>query len=199
MNDLQPLRRFVGALRALLEPRPTERALLPQARQYLGELIAQDQWLPDAFAQPGADSYRQYLLYREPAGRFSIVSFVWGPGQRTPIHDHGVWGLIGMLRGAELGTRFVRGEAGTPMQSAGEQLLQPGDIDCVSPRLGDIHEVRNALPDATSVSIHLYGADIGTVARHVYNPRTSEARRFVSGYSPHALGETAWNTLLSLD
>ena len=30
-----------------------------------------------------------------------MVSFVWGPGQKTPIHDHTVWGLVGMLRGAE--------------------------------------------------------------------------------------------------
>ena len=24
--------------------------------------------------------------------RFSVVSFVWAPGQKTAIHDHTVWG-----------------------------------------------------------------------------------------------------------
>jgi predicted metal-dependent enzyme (double-stranded beta helix superfamily) len=33
---------------------------------------------------------------------------VWGPGQTTPIHDHRVWGLIGMLRGSEYSQGFER-------------------------------------------------------------------------------------------
>jgi predicted metal-dependent enzyme (double-stranded beta helix superfamily) len=37
-----------------------------------------------------------------------VVSFVWAPGQGTPIHDHRVWGLVGVLRGAETSERFVR-------------------------------------------------------------------------------------------
>ena len=60
-------------------------------------LIARDDWLPDAYAQPHPEKYRQYLLYGDPLDRFSLVSFVWGPGQRTPVHDHLMWGLIGML------------------------------------------------------------------------------------------------------
>ncbi len=31
--------------------------------------------------------------------RFCVVSFVWGPDQATPIHNHTVWGLVGVLRG----------------------------------------------------------------------------------------------------
>ena len=54
----------------------------------LSNLVATDDWLPDAFAVPGEDSYRQYLLYCDPFERFSVVSFVWAAGQETPIHDH---------------------------------------------------------------------------------------------------------------
>lgn len=46
--------------------------------------------------------------------RFSIVSFVWGPGQATPIHDHRVWGAIGMLRGAEENQRYQLDADGIP-------------------------------------------------------------------------------------
>ncbi|MNH40929.1 hypothetical protein D3C79_1023230 [compost metagenome] len=59
----------------------------------------------------------------------------------------------------------------------------PGDIDQVSPSLGDIHLVRNAHDDRTSISIHLYGGNIGRIARHVFVPETGETKPFVSGYS----------------
>ena len=61
--------------------------------------------------------------------------------------------------------------------------LEPGQIEQVSPTIGDIHVVRNALPDQPSISIHVYGANIGAVRRHVFDPETGEPSLFVSGYS----------------
>ncbi len=151
--------------------------------ELLRGLIAHDDWLPPEFAQPAPEAYRQYLLHCDPLERFSVVSFVWGPGQRTPIHDHTVWGLIGILRGEERCREFAwRGE-GQPMSLTGEHLLRAGEIDRVSPTAGDIHEVSNALPDRPSVSIHVYGANIGAVERHVFDRETGARRAFVSGYS----------------
>jgi predicted metal-dependent enzyme (double-stranded beta helix superfamily) len=62
-------------------------------------------------------------------------------------------------------------------------VLERGMIDLVSPHVGDIHRVSNALPNGVSVSIHVYGANIGTLARHVYDPASGERSRFVSGYA----------------
>ena len=59
-----------------------------------------------AFAEADAGRYRQYLLHCDPLERFSVVSFVWGPGQQTPVHDHTVWGMVGVLRGAEICEEF---------------------------------------------------------------------------------------------
>jgi predicted metal-dependent enzyme (double-stranded beta helix superfamily) len=160
-----------------------EDRILERGRVLLTELIAGDDWLPDSHAQPHPEHYRQYLLHLDPQQRFSIVSFVWGPGQKTPAHDHTVWGLIGVLRGAERCERFASAERGKPMQSLGEELLEAGQVDCVSPSVGDIHRVSNAFEDRVSVSIHIYGADIGRVRRHTYNLLTGEAREFVSGYA----------------
>ncbi|WZB72916.1 cysteine dioxygenase family protein [Achromobacter xylosoxidans] len=101
--------------------------------------------------------YRQYLLYCDPRERYSVVSFVWGIGQRTPIHDHMTWGVIAMLRGAERAERYERA---APMRLLGESVLLPGDVDRVSPRLGDIHRVSNACDDRVSISIHIYGGNI---------------------------------------
>ena len=78
-------------------------------RDLMAHLIACDRWLPEAFAQAGQSSYAQHLLHCDPLERFSVVSFVWGPGAATPIHNHTVWGLVGMLRGAEISTEYLPG------------------------------------------------------------------------------------------
>jgi len=176
-----------GFTRLVCDEAPQETRLLHEGRALLGALIARDDWLPDAFAAPDPERYRQYLLYCDPLERFSIVSFVWGPGQRTPIHDHTVWGLVGVLRGAERSVAYRAGTTAGALEQCGDSQLGPGDIEAVSPRIGDIHAVSNALTDRPSVSIHVYGANIGAVHRHVFDAATGKPQRFVSGYSSAVL------------
>lgn len=173
---------FVQAFGRLLDGTADEAGILARGGALLADLVSRDDWLPDAYAAPDPARYRQYLLHRDAAMRFSVVSFVWGPGQATPVHDHKVWGLIGMLRGAERAERFVRAGDGRPVAIGEVQTLRPGDIDAVSPRIGDIHRVANAHDDRVSVSIHVYGADIGQIARTVYDA-DGVPRHFVSGYA----------------
>ena len=182
-NLLEPLRDFVVAMTKLVDRTSDEAALLDEGRGHLAALIATDQWLPDDCARPHPQHYQQYLLHCDPLERFSVVSFVWGPGQTTPVHNHTVWGMIGMLRGSETGRRYEHTPDGRLVQVGDEVTLLPGDIDLVSPQLGDIHQVSNAFNDQVSISIHVYGANIGAVARNVWDPATGASKRFVSGYS----------------
>jgi 3-mercaptopropionate dioxygenase len=59
-------------------PRPP---CLARPRDLPAGLVARDDWLPEWFAAADPMKYRQYLLYGDPLERFSLVSFVWGPGQ----------------------------------------------------------------------------------------------------------------------
>lgn len=147
------------------------------------QLVAKDDWLPDSMAVPHPQYYQQYCLYADPEDRFSVVSFVWGPGQSTPIHDHTVWGVIGVLRGAETSQAFeIDGD--TAPRAVGElEMLQTGAIGFVSPTIGDVHRVSNAFDDQVSISIHAYGGNIGKINRHVFPEQGGEAKAFVSGYS----------------
>ncbi len=175
------LRDFVGALANLLDQHPDEAEILQHGSQLLGDLISHDDWLDATLAQPDPARYQQYLLHADAQQRFSVVSFVWGPGQTTPVHDHRVWGLIGMLRGAELSQNYRRDDQGLHPQ--GEPIrLEPGQVEVVSPQVGDIHRVSNAFSDRTSISIHVYGANIGAVQRAVYLADGSE-KPFISGYN----------------
>jgi predicted metal-dependent enzyme (double-stranded beta helix superfamily) len=183
MTAIAPFRRFVQEMTRLVERAgKDEAAILAEGRRLLGGLVASDDWLPEAFARPDPERYQQFLLHCDPFERFSVVSFVWGPGQKTPVHDHTVWGLIGMLRGREECTNFARAASGA-LRSTGEERLEPGMVGAVSPAIGDIHVVRNGLLDRASISIHVYGANIGAVRRHVFDAATGAPKTFVSGYS----------------
>lgn len=175
---------FVDKMNCLVQgARGNEEAILTGGSELLKELVKRDDWLPDEFAQPHPDHYQQYLLYCAPDKSFSVVSFVWGPGQATPIHDHTVWGLIGMLRGSEIEESFSIAGEGHPMKKEGETRLDPGMTGMVSPTIGDIHRVSNAYDNRVSISIHVYGADIGQVKRHVIDEQTGAIKSFISGYA----------------
>jgi predicted metal-dependent enzyme (double-stranded beta helix superfamily) len=182
-QSIKPLRDFVTSMTKLVDEIHDEPTLIKQSSLLLSVLISKDGWLPEFCSIPNQNFYQQYLLHADPLERFSIVSFVWGPGQKTPIHDHCTWGLIGMLRGAEKGQSYKYGADGMLVKDGAELTMLPGDIAVVSPTLGDIHVVSNALPNKTSISIHVYGANIGAVKRHTFEANTGVTKNFVSGYS----------------
>jgi 3-mercaptopropionate dioxygenase len=179
---IERLRDFVVALGTLVERAPGEPEILREGSRLLRQLIASDDWLPARYAEASADGYRQYLLHCDSRERFSVVSFVWGPGQKSPIHDHTVWGIVGILRGAELEQSYSLAADGRLVEQGAPERLERGEVTAVSPAIGDFHRVSNALQDRSSVSIHVYGANIGAVRRSVYEP-DGTSRTFVSGYS----------------
>ena len=181
MEHPAPLQRFIDDVRALVDKGGGEHAIVTGVRESMKRLVARDDWLAEEFAKPHPRYYQQYLLHADPQDRVSVVSFVWGPGQKTPVHDHTVWGVIGILRGAERCEEFRAHEG--RMVADGDHLLEPGQVDAVSPTLGDIHRVSNALEDRVSISVHVYGANIGKVRRHVFDTETGAVKEFVSGYA----------------
>jgi 3-mercaptopropionate dioxygenase len=181
MNELvrampEKLQRFIEQMTQLVNADSQEVDLLHLGRHYLQQLIAQDDWLPSHFALPRADRYAQYLLYVDPAARFSVVSFVWAKDQKTPVHNHTVWGLVGVLRGTERCESAADGHS---------HDITRGQIDAVSPSIGDWHRVSNVAdpshPEAATVSIHVYGGDIGKIRRQRL-AENGDVIEFVSGY-----------------
>jgi predicted metal-dependent enzyme (double-stranded beta helix superfamily) len=182
MKNIARLRDFVVGMTRLVERHGAdEPRMLDEGEHLLKGLIAKDDWLPDEFAAPSKETYRQYLLYCDPLERFSVASFVWMPGHRTPIHDHTVWGLVGVMRGEEQCDEYA-----TDLKPLASHPVRAGTVDRVSPRIGDIHVVSNA-GTSTAVSIHVYGANIGAVRRHTYDAATGKPKEFVSGYHNTAL------------
>lgn len=179
-DQIAPLRRFVRGLTELIDSTSDEDALLAGGRELLADLIGDDGWLPEEFATARSDRYAQYLLHCDPLERFSMVSFVWGPGQRTPVHNHSVWGLVGVLRGSEQGEEYELRD-GSPVALGRSRVMTRGEIDAVSPTIGDWHRVTNTSADV-SISIHVYGGNVGTLHRRKLDEATGALVDFVSGY-----------------
>jgi len=181
-NNLARLRLLVVGFAELVDATSDEHTILTQGTALLSELVAHDDWLPAEYARPDPARYQQYLLHCDGRERFSVVSFVWAPGQATPVHDHRVWGLVGVLRGSELNEAFVRDSAGNLVSAGPPERLAAGTVAALSPRIGDVHRVANAERDRVSISIHVYGGNIGAVERATYDA-LGTPKRFVSGYA----------------
>src|SRR5258705_12165828 len=150
------LQQFVKEVAALVDAGGEEAPIVEGVREAMQRLVAEDDWLPAEFTRAHPQYYQQYLLHADARDRFSVVSFVWGPGQKTPVHDHTVWGVIGMLRGSEISTPYRMSTKDHFLLAGTPKRLTPGEIDRVSPLDGDIHQVSNAFADKASISIHLY-------------------------------------------
>jgi predicted metal-dependent enzyme (double-stranded beta helix superfamily) len=90
--------------------------------------------------------------------------------------------VVGVLRGRERSTNYQKLTDGS-YKAISSGVLLPGQTTAVSPTIGDVHEVANDLHDQVSISIHVYGSNIGRVNRHVFDPVTGAEKSFVSGYA----------------
>jgi 3-mercaptopropionate dioxygenase len=180
------LRRFIADMTSLTGGAwqdKDENAIVEVGQKLLGELVSHDDWLPEAAAKCPPHGYAQNLLWCDPFERFSVVSFVWAPNAKTPVHDHQMWGLVGMLRGSETSRAFARDATSGALTLGALSTLTPGDVEVLRPEAGDIHQVTNALTDQGSISIHVYGGNIGAVRRHTFDPASGALSLFVSGYT----------------
>ena len=63
--------------------------------------------LDDDSGSPRPDCYARRLLYQDPANRYTAVVMTWGPGQGTPVHDHGgLWCVEGVVEGEMAVTQY---------------------------------------------------------------------------------------------
>jgi predicted metal-dependent enzyme (double-stranded beta helix superfamily) len=196
LKNIRRLREFVVGMTDLAaRSAGDELALLRDGGTLLGQLIAQNDWLPEMFAMPHKSQHQEYLLYCDPLERFSVLSLVLAPEQKTPIHDHTVWCLIGVLRGTVRFDEYRHEGVGVPPQKTGEHLGRAGDIEAVSPTVGDIHVMANALRDQAAISINVFGGNIGAIKRRAYSLATGEVHEFMSGYA-NSLVPNLWDRSL---
>jgi len=190
--DTQEVRAFVADVRRTLAEHADVLAGLVALRSRFAALLADQAWLPDAFAAPYAASgmgggIATWLIFRAADRSLSLFSLVVPPGAATPIHDHLAWGFVGLYRGEQAETVYQRTDDGmqddrATLDVAQINALRPGDFYTLLPPDGDIHAVRTTSAEP-SISIHLLANDTGCVLRHAFDPDRAQVRPFRSGYS----------------
>jgi predicted metal-dependent enzyme (double-stranded beta helix superfamily) len=119
--------------------------------------------LDNRFRTARPDCYARRLLHHDPANRYTAVVMTWGPGQGTPVHDHGgLWCVEGVVEGEMSVTRYdVRPDGDAFWVAPVGETLQAGIGTAgrlIPPT--DYHVLANALPAGTSVTLHVYGGSL---------------------------------------
>lgn len=165
---------FLERMDALVAVKDDPHVIADETGAILAELLEHPEFLESRFREPAPRHYRQHLVHVHPQGSYSVVSLVWKPGQATPIHDHRCWCVVGVLQGQERETRYhlYRRDGADFLVRDGERVYAPGQVCRLVPPDEDIHRVANAGAEGLSISIHVYGTDIGakhTSINHVFD------------------------------
>lgn len=178
------LRTFIDDVQLVVAATDDEHEITKQVGERLSALLASDYRLPPEVTRPAADHHVNYPLYIAPDNSWSMAAVVWNIGQRTPVHGHETWGVVGIYEGAEREFRYVKphdADSG-PLTPAGEELFERGQVTVCCTTDDDVHSVA-AVGDIPTVGIHIYGADIGAIERRLYDPATGAVEWFVSGWN----------------
>src|ERR687897_488753 len=86
----------------------TPQAITARVKHDLEEILGSSRLeLPDRFRVTRSDCYARRLLYQDPDMRYTAVVMTWGPGQGTPVHDHGgLWCMEGVVEGEMAVTQY---------------------------------------------------------------------------------------------
>jgi predicted metal-dependent enzyme (double-stranded beta helix superfamily) len=177
------LARFIEDCRDVVreKPDPADRVtdiapLMHRLVQSAGDFLG-----PEHFTSDPAH-YARNAIYICPKGDLSLFALVWLPGQWTPVHDHGSWGVVGVVRGIleerayMSATGDITGDSGIRLRRGGVILLNPNSISSFVPNPDHIHMTGVPEERATCVSLHLYGRNMDSF--HIYDV-TAGTRRLI--------------------
>lgn len=158
------LQRFIALAtersRTRSEPADCVLALAPLM---LGLIEQAGSFLEPQHYQSHPDHYTRNLIHDAADGSLSLYSIVWQPGQWTPVHDHGSWGVVGVVEGVLEERSWVRlspdrgADEGIELVRGGVILLAPGAVTSFVPNPDHIHVTGVPVERSRAVSLHLYG------------------------------------------
>lgn len=128
------------------------------------ELIAEaGSFLQPAHYRSSNAGYTRNLIYDAPDHSLSLYALVWLPGQWTPVHDHGSWGVVGVVEGVLEERSYVRlspdrgADDAIDLARGGTVLLCRGAVTSFVPNPDHIHVTGVPAERGRAVSLHLYG------------------------------------------
>ena len=133
------------------------------------------------------EHYARNLVYDAPDASLSLYTLVWLPGQWTPVHDHGSWGVVGVLEGVLEERSYVRVspdrglDEGIELLRGGVILLSAGAVTSFVPNPDHIHVTGVPAERQRAVSLHLYGRKMSDF--NTYDVTAGTRRRISVGHN----------------
>ena len=172
------LYRFLTEVEDILKRENDENSILSQVRTLVRQLIINSYWVQTQYPEPCYKTGTSVkLLYEELGFPLTVQTVTFSPGTVSTIHNHGTWGIVGVLKGREKNTFWRRSkdqEDKTKIEFVGEQILEHGDI--ISLTSEAIHCVE-AVGDEPTVTFNLYG-ETDPLRRFEFDPVAQTARKF---------------------
>ena len=140
-------------------------AITERVKRELGRMIAERSLLlPERCLRSHPERYARHLLHRSEELGYTAVVMVWGPGQRTGLHDHsGLWCVEGVVEGELEITRFERldeSEA-THFEECERIHASAGSSGSLIPP-HEYHILANDSAAQTAITLHIYGGEMTT-------------------------------------
>jgi 3-mercaptopropionate dioxygenase len=150
-----------AAARSRMHSEPADRvlALAPLMLDLIGAAAT---FLQPQHYRSDPNGYERNLIRDDPAHGLSLYALVWLPGQWTPVHDHGSWGIVGVVEGVLEERSYIRtspedGEDHIDLVRGGVLLLTRGAVTSFVPNPDHIHVTGVPTERPRAVSLHLYG------------------------------------------
>jgi predicted metal-dependent enzyme (double-stranded beta helix superfamily) len=126
-------------------------------------------FLSSELRTPRAGCYARHTIASDPAGRFTLLSIVWAPGQFSSPHAHDTWCAYAVAENPLTETLYDFDPQSGKAIAAGTAQRAPG-YACFAPAgLEQIHRLGNA-GGVGAISIHAYGVESARVGTHVNRP-----------------------------
>lgn len=172
---------FIAACRSEIDRTPEAADRVIAIAPLMRDLAAQaGPFLGPEHRRADPAHYARNAIHIDPAGDLSLFALVWLPGQWTPVHDHGSWGVVGIVEG-ELEERAlmsatgdITADHGIVLRRGGMVLLPCGAVSSFVPNPDHIHMTGVAANRAPCLSLHLYGRNMN--AFHIYDIQAGTRR-----------------------
>ncbi len=172
------LYRFLTEVEDILLKEQNDQTRLQKICPLVRLLLDTSPWLQTFYLEPSLDTGWSVLtLYEEPDFDLTVQIVTWLPGNISPIHNHGTWGIIALLSGLEKNTFWqIKNDTKFPEKIAqvGSQILEPGDIISFVPDA--IHSVEPLGEEAT-ITFNIYG-ETDFSQRFEFDTLTNSAKNF---------------------
>jgi predicted metal-dependent enzyme (double-stranded beta helix superfamily) len=181
-QDAYTLDRFVADLRRISRESADEKQIISTLRPLVRQFALSGTWVePGHYEADAEQGFGAHLLHEESDHTLAVLAASWLPGRGIPPHDHGTWGVVVGVDGAENNLFWERIDDGSRSEYAelrriGEKVFGPGDV--VAMPTGTIHSVRNET-DRVTLSLHVYGKHINFTPRSQFDPEQRTAKPLI--------------------